>query len=455
MQNPSHVHFESALLPEGWARDVRVGIVDGSIASVERGVAVQSGDESASVGLPGIANVHSHAFQRGMAGLTEYRGPNADSFWTWRELMYRFVGRLTPDDAEAFAAQAYMEMLEAGFTRVGEFHYLHHDPSGRPYADLAEMAARVVAAAEQSGIALTLLPVFYAHSGFGGKAPSEGQRRFICGVDQYGRLMESSRKLVAPLAHSTVGIAPHSLRAVTPDELSAVQPLAGDGPVHIHAAEQIREVEDCVAWSGMRPVEWLLNHAGIDRRWCLVHATHMTEAETARFAASGAVAGLCPITEGNLGDGVSPATGFLGGGGTFGIGTDSNVLISVAQELRQLEYTQRLRDRMRNVLAGGPNRSTGRTLFDAALNGGAQSMGLRAGIEVGAPADMFSLATGNAIFAGRAGDQLLDTFIFAGGDRCIDRVWRAGRRVVTGGRHVHRESTEARYRASLARLLQT
>ncbi len=455
MQNPSHVHFESALLPDGWAVDVRVGIADGVIASVERGVAAQSGDESASVGLPGIANVHSHAFQRGMAGLTEHRGPNADSFWTWRELMYRFVGRLTPDDAEAFAAQAYMEMLEAGFTRVGEFHYLHHDPRGRPYADLAEMAARVVAAAEQSGIALTLLPVFYAHSGFGGKPPSEGQRRFINSVDQYGRLLEASRKLVAPLAHFTVGIAPHSLRAVTPEELAAIQPLAGGGPVHVHAAEQVREVEECVAWSGLRPVEWLLTHAGVDRWWCLVHATHMTDAETARFAASGAVAGLCPITEGNLGDGVFPATGFLGAGGAFGIGTDSNVLISVAQELRQLEYTQRLRDRMRNVLAGGPNRSTGRTLFDAALEGGPRAMGTRAGIEVGAPADMFSLSTDNEIFAARTGDQLLDTFIFVGGDRCIDSVWRAGRRVVREGRHVERARIEPRYRATLQKLLRS
>jgi formimidoylglutamate deiminase len=460
VQNPSQavasdvaVHFESALLPDGWASDVRVGIAGGAIASVERDVALRAGDESASVGLPGVANVHSHAFQRGMAGLTEHRGPNADSFWTWRELMYRFVGRLTPDDAEAFAAQAYIEMLEAGFTRVGEFHYLHHDPDGRPYADLAEMAARVVAAAEEVGIALTLLPVFYAHSGFGGKPPSEGQRRFINSVDQYARLLEASRKLVAPLPHSTVGIAPHSLRAVTPEELSAIRPLAGDGPIHIHAAEQIREVEDCTAWSGMRPVEWLLNHAGVDRRWCLVHGTHMTDVETVRFAASGAVAGLCPITEGNLGDGVFPATGFLGAGGSFGIGTDSNVLISVAQELRQLEYTQRLRDRMRNVLAGGPNRSTGRTLFDCALKGGAQAIGLRTGIEVGAPADMFSVATDNAIFSARSGDQILDTFIFAGGDCCIDTVWRAGRRVVIGGRHIHRDKIEARYRVALDRLL--
>jgi formiminoglutamate deiminase len=316
------------------------------------------------------------------------------------------------------------------------------------------MAVRVVAAVEQTGIALTLLPVFYAHSGFGGLPPSEGQRRFICSVDQFGRLMEASRRIVAPLPHAVVGIAPHSLRAVTPEELAAIAPLADGGPVHIHAAEQVREVEECVAWSGMRPVEWLLGSTAVDRRWCLVHSTHLTEAEVRGLAHSGAVAGLCPITEGNLGDGVFPATTFLGAGGTLGIGTDSNVLINVAQELRQLEYSQRLRDRVRNALAGGPNCSTGRTLYDTALRGGGRAMGVGAlGFEVGAPADFFSLRADDVAFAGRTGDQLIDTFIFAGGERCIDGVWRAGRKVVSGGRHHARAAIEARYRATLERLL--
>jgi formiminoglutamate deiminase len=367
--------------------------------------------------------------------------------------MYRFVGHITPEDAAAFAAQAYMEMLESGFTRVGEFHYRHHDPSGKPYADVAEMAGRVVEASVQTGIALTLLPVFYAHSQFGGKPPSEGQRRFINSVDQYARLMESSRKLIAPLPQAKIGIAPHSLRAVTPQELAAIQPLAEGGPIHIHAAEQTREVEDCVAWSGMRPVEWLLKSAPVDRRWCLVHATHLTENETAGFAASGAVAGLCPITEANLGDGIFRGTEFIGAGGAFGLGTDSNVLISVGQELRQLEYSQRLRDRARNALAGGPDRSTARTLFDAAVRGGAQAMGVTGGIRVGAPADLFSLDTNDVVFAGRTGDRVLDTFVFAGGDQRIDSVWRAGRRVVSKGRHIEREKIEALYRATLERLL--
>lgn len=466
------VHFESALLPDGWAGNVRVTFADGAFATVERDVTASRDDVRARVGLPGVSNVHSHAFQRGMAGLTESSGPNADSFWTWRELMYRFVGRLTPEDAEALAAQAYMEMLEAGFTRVGEFHYLHHDPSGKAYSDLAEMAGRVVAACEQTGIGLTLLPVFYAHSGFGGKAPTEGQRRFICSVDQFARLIEKSRALISRVPHATIGVAPHSLRAVTPEELSALVPLANGGPIHIHAAEQTKEVEDCVAWSGKRPVQWLLDSMPVDHRWCLVHSTHLDPSEISRLAARGAVAGLCPITEANLGDGIFPAQAFLNAGGSFGIGTDSNVLISAAQELRQLEYSQRLQDRARTVLAGGPNRSTGRSLFDAALKGGAQALGLFAtdtgvararplatpatsltGIQVGAPADVFSLAADDVMYAGRSGDAILDTFVFAGGDRCIDNVWRAGRQVVSQGRHFARDAIETRYRATLERLL--
>jgi formimidoylglutamate deiminase len=460
VQNPNpvvatttHVHFKSALLADGWANDVRVAIADGVFASISRDTPPEPDDERAAIGLPGLTNVHSHAFQRGMAGLTEHRGRNVDDFWTWRELMYRFVRNITPEDAEALATQAYVEMLEAGFTRVGEFHYLHHDPSGRSYADLAEMAARIAAAADRSGIALTLLPVFYAHGGFGGQPPHSGQQRFVTDLDQFARLVESSRRLLASLPHATLGIAPHSLRAVTPDELAAVQSLAGVGPIHIHAAEQLREVEECVAWSGARPIEWLLSNAPIDQRWCIVHATHMNDNEVLALAASRAAAGLCPITEANLGDGVFRAAEYLRAGGMFGIGTDSNVLINAAQELQQLEYSQRLHHRKRNVLARGPNQSVGRTLFEGALKGGAQALGVAAGIEVGAPADMFSLALDDVAFASRTGDQILDTFVFAGGDKCVDRVWRAGVCVVTGGRHREREAIDARYRAVLERLL--
>ena len=285
-----------------------------------------------------------------MSGLAERRGPGADNFWSWRETMYRFALDMTPDQVEAVAAQAYVEMLEAGFTRVGEFHYLHHAPDGRPYDDVAEMSARIVAAADATRIGLTLLPVFYAHSGFGGAPPGDAQRRFICDLDLYARLVERARGLVRTLDGADLGLAPHSLRAVTPGELEAVGALAPERPLHIHIAEQVAEVDACLAWSGARPVEWLLDHADVGPRWCLIHATHMTPDETRRLAASGAVAGLCPITEANLGDGLFNAPDFVGRGGRFGIGTDSNVQIALADELRLLEYGQRLFHRARNVL---------------------------------------------------------------------------------------------------------
>jgi formiminoglutamate deiminase len=341
-------------------------------------------------------------------------------------------------------------MLEAGFTRVGEFHYLHHDGAGRAYADLGEMAVRVAAAAAETGIGLTLLPVFYAHGGFGDAAVGAAQARFLNDPDSYDDLLRASRRAVAGLDGAVVGIAPHSLRAVTPHELQAILPLADGGPIHIHVAEQTREVEDCLAWSGARPVEWLLVNAQIDRRWCLVHATHMTRAETLALAGSGAVAGLCPITEANLGDGLFPAATFKG---AFGVGSDSNVSISLAEELRLLEYGQRLKQRMRNVMAGGAQASTGRGLFDAALAGGAQALGVDGGLKVGAPADIVSLDADHPAVIARAGDDILDSFIFAGGSGLISGVWRAGRRLVTGGRHHRRTDVAVRYRRTLERLL--
>lgn len=458
-QNGAHdlvatsLYFESALLPDGWKQGVRVEIAEGRFARIHAGSKPQPGDERVAVALPGLCNVHSHGFQRGMAGLTEFRGPAADNFWSWRTLMYRFVARMTPEDIEAVTAQAYVEMLESGFTRVGEFHYVHHDPNGAPYADPAETSVRVAAAATQTGIGLTLLPVFYAHGGFGGAAPNEGQRRFVTSVDGFARLLDAARKVVAPLQGASVGVAPHSLRAVTPEELANVVALAGAGPIHIHAAEQTGEVEQCLAWSGARPVQWLLEHAPVDRRWCLVHATHMDDAEASQLAARRAVAGLCPITEANLGDGIFPATKYFSARGAFGIGTDSNVSIRVADELRQLEYSQRLKERARNVIGSGDDRSTGRVLFEGAVNGGAQALGVDgAGIAVGASADFLSLSSVNPGFAHRSDDAWLDSWIFAGGDG-IDGVWRAGHKRVSAGKHEARDEIALRYRATLRRLL--
>jgi formiminoglutamate deiminase len=446
----SSLWFEQALLADGWARDVRLTIGDGMIARVDTGVARQPGETAHGPVVPGLPNLHSHAFQRGMAGLAEMRGPSGDSFWTWREVMYRFVDRLDPGTLQAIAALAYVEMLETGFTRVGEFHYLHHDKDGTPYADPAEMAARIAAAADQTGIGLTLLPVFYAHAGFGGAAPGEGQRRFIHDVDGYGRLIEASRAAVAGLPGAVVGIAPHSLRAVTGEELTAILPLAQGGPIHIHIAEQVKEVDDCLAATGQRPVRWLMNHAEVDQRWCLVHATHINATETERLARSGAVAGLAPITEANLGDGVFPAADFLAAGGVFGIGSDSNVLIDAAEELRTLEYAQRLTRQGRNILARGAERSTGGDLYRAALAGGTQALGaVSGGLKRGRPADFVTLDRTHPALMARDGDALLDSWVFAGRHGAIDGVWRHGRQVVSGGRHHRREAIVARYETAL------
>jgi formimidoylglutamate deiminase len=360
---------------------------------------------------------------------------------------------MTPEDMEAVATLLYVEMLEQGFTRVGEFHYLHHDHDGATYANPAEMATRIALAAEITGIGLTLLPSFYAHGTFGGAAPHAGQRRFICSIDQFGKLVDATRLAIRTLPGANVGIAPHSLRAVTSDELAAIVPLAEAGRVHIHAAEQIKEVEECVAWSGRRPVEWLLEHAPVDRRWCLIHATHTTATEIAALAERGAVAGLCPVTEASLGDGIFPAREFLDAGGRFGVGTDSNVLIGVADELRQLEYGQRLSHRERNVLSGGPGGSTGRALLDAALVGGAQALAQPiVGLQAGARADIVTLDTTHPSLAGRRRNAVLDGWIFAAGAGAVACVWAGGNKVVEGGRHHLRERARDTFNAAVRRL---
>jgi len=384
--------------------------------------------------VPGLPNLHSHAFQRAMAGLTERRGTEADSFWTWREQMYRFVERITPDDLEAIAAFAYMEMLEAGFSWVAEFHYLHHQPDGRPYDNLSEMSQRIVAAAADVGIGLTLLPVLYCQSGFGGKPPTAGQRRFLNDRDSYARIMETR------VPGGRLGIAPHSLRAVTLDDLKWAAATWPGQPAHIHVSEQTREVEDCLAAHGRRPVDLLMNTVEVDRHWCLVHATHADAGERARIAKSTAVVGLCPITEANLADGLFDVPDFLAQSGRFGVGSDSNVRISAADELRTLEYGQRLIHRRRNML-GDATQSTGRRLFEAALAGGWRAT---------AAADdaVVTLDTG-----GHRGDAVLDHWLFSADNAAVVSVERAGKRLVDGGRHRDRDRIANRYSNALARLL--
>jgi formimidoylglutamate deiminase len=448
------LHFGTALLPEGWRANVRLQIDGGRIAAIDADATPEADDERHAIGISGMPNLHSHAFQRAMAGLAEYGGAGPDDFWTWREVMYRVALSVTPDDVEAIAAELYAEMLEAGFTRVGEFHYLHHDADGTPYADVAEMAKRVLAAARETGIGMTLLPVFYAHGDFGGAPPTAGQRRFISDIDGFARLYEASHAVVASLDGANIGIAPHSLRAVAPRELAALLRIAPDLPVHIHAAEQVREVEACLAWSGKRPVEWLLDNASVDGRWCLIHSTHMTDAETIALAASGATAGLCPITEGNLGDGIFHGRAFLDRGGAFGIGSDSNVLVDVAGELRQLEYAQRLGDRARNRMSV-EGKSTGRTLFDAAVAGGTKALACgTGGIAPGASADIVSLRPDHVALHDRHGDRILDAWIFAAREPAIDCVWVRGAKQVEAGRHVRRDDIRKRFDKVMHRLLQ-
>jgi formimidoylglutamate deiminase len=446
--------FDHALLPSGWARHVRVSVADGNIVAVAENAPPAGADRIAGIAIPGVPNLHCHAFQRGMAGLAERRGPSADSFWTWREVMYRFLQRLSPDDVEAIAAFAYMEMLEAGFTTVGEFHYLHHDVDGRPYADLAEMAKRIIAAAAQTRIGLTLLPSFYAYGGFGGAPPSDGQRRFINGPDRFFDLVARTRMAAATLPAVRVGIAPHSLRAVTPATLRAVCEAMPEGPIHIHAAEQMREVEECIAAFGRRPVEWLLENAGLDARWCVVHATHTTEAELKALAASNAAVGLCPVTEASLGDGIFDGASYLAAGGRFGIGTDSNIQIDAASELRQLEYSQRLLRRARNVMTLREGESTGRRLFTSALAAGAKALQQPIGaLAVGARADIVLLDDDHPDLAARSGDSWLDAWVFVAGHSALKSVLMGGEQVVEGGHHKMRPMIEARFKKVVADLM--
>ena len=441
--------FETALLPQGWTSRVRVTVEDGVILGVTPGATPEPDDIREAAVLPGVPNVHSHAFQRAMAGLAERRGPDHDSFWTWREVMYRFLGRLDPDMVEAIAAYAYADMLEAGFTTVGEFHYLHRAADGGLYDQPAELALRHVGAAAETGIGMTLLPVFYAHAGFGGTPPTPGQARFITDIDLFSRIVETCRAT----SGTKVGVAPHSLRAVTPAELTQVVALADGGPIHVHAAEQLKEVEDCLAWSGQRPVEWLLAHQDVGARWCLVHATHLTPGEREALAGSAAVAGLCPITEANLGDGVFDAARYLEMGGRWGVGTDSNVSVDAAGELRQLEYAQRLSRLGRNVLATRRRPSTGRALLDGALRGGAQALGRPIGsIAPGMRADFVCLDRGCPDLEGRGGDELLDAWVFVQGRRLIDRVYAGGSLLVDGGRHRLRDRIDRRYRSAVSAL---
>lgn len=442
-----------ALLPDGWAHDVLLSVDDtGRIADVTPEASPRG--QRFGILLPAPVNVHSHAFQRAMAGLTEQRGPNPqDNFWTWRQLMYRFLDRLTPTHVEAITAFVQMEMLEAGYAASAEFHYLHHQPDGTPYDNLAEMSDRISAATAQSGIGLCLLPVHYQYGGCDTRDLSAGQVRFGNGLDRFMALHASAKATLRSLpADTTCGAAPHSLRAVGQQDLKRYTDHFATGPLHMHLAEQIPEVEEVAAHWGARPVTWALENMALDARWCLIHCTQMTADETVALAQTGAAAGLCPITESNLGDGVFDGVRWLGAGGALAIGSDSNIRISLTEELRTLDYTQRLRDHSRAALATS-TRSTGRRLFDSILQGGAQATGRATGqLAQGCYADMLALNAHAIDLEGRTGDTILDAWIFAGDDRLVTDVWSAGRRMVDAGHHVHRRTILNAYRRTLRNL---
>lgn len=443
---------DQALLADGWADDVLVAWTsDGTIAEVTARAEPPPGTRRVGILLPAPVNAHSHAFQRAMAGLTERRGPDAsDSFWTWRRLMFRFLDRLTPEHVEAITAFVQMEMLEAGYATNVEFHYLHHRPGGHAYENPAEMSDRVIAAAAQSGIGLTLLPVHYQFGGCDGRALGPGQIRFGTDMGAYEALFERAvRSLDALPSDSRIGVAPHSLRAVARESLAELAALADDRPIHMHLAEQLAEVEEVAAAWGRRPVEWLLDNVAVDAQWCLIHCTQMLAHETTGLAATGAIAGLCPITESSLGDGIFDGVRWFDSGGAIAIGSDSNIRIALAEELRTLDYSQRLRDHSRAALATS-EKSTGRRLFDAMLAGGARAAGRDTGrIAAGAIADLAVLDETAIDLAGRHGDTLLDSYIFAGDDAMITDVWSAGRHLVTGRRHIDHDALSERYRAVL------
>ncbi len=469
-------HADNAWFADGWRRDVGFEIdtgryYPGALLDVRSGAAVDGAESLGRWVVPGMPNLHSHAFQRAMAGLAECRGDPADSFWTWREVMYAFAGKIGPDDLRAIATQLYVEMLKSGYTHVCEFHYLHHQPDGKPYADPAAMSLALIEAAQEAGIGLTLLPTLYMTGGFDGRALGERQRRFANDVDAYLRLVERLRLLEN--AHLRVGVALHSLRAVPGDAMRAVlegiddmaetrSSLPGSMmPIHIHIAEQIGEVQDCLAIRNARPIEWLLEHAPVDARWCLVHATHIDATELGRLAATRATVGLCPTTEANLGDGLFPLKDWLDADGIIGIGSDSHISVSPVEELRWLEYGQRLVTRHRNISSSEDMPSTGAVLYGRALQGGANASGMPIGMfaggnpelpSVGNRADLLVLDETSTLLAGRDTTNLIDTWIFAGNSNLVRDVMVNGEWVVRNFKHRDEARIASRYRAVIARL---
>ncbi len=444
----------SALLAGGWSDSVQIAIdAGGNIASISPEMAYSDGDR-VEILVPAIPNVHSHAHQRAMAGLGERAGDTPDSFWTWRQVMYHYLERIEPDHLFHIAAQLYLEMLKAGYGCVGEFQYLHHDLSGKAYDNRAEMSLQCLQAARQVGIGFTALPVLYRYGGFGSATALDAQKRFLNDADGFNEIVKTLQAAVVGDGNCAVGIAPHSLRAISRELLDEViASLDGLAAIHVHVAEQTREVDDCLEWSGMRPVEWLLANFNIDKNWCLIHATHINDHETATMADSGCVAGLCPTTEANLGDGFFNAREYFSKQGCWAIGSDSHISIDPVEELRWLEYGMRLQTGGRNVLISDAIANTGRNLLDGALEGGAQACGRDIGrIAAGSRADFVVLDHDHPRLYGRTKDDLIDSWIFSGNSILVRDVYIGGVKLIDQGHHVDEESIAHNYRTTLDQL---
>lgn len=450
----------SALLTDGWANNVEIEIDgSGNIQKITAGTPYDEGDRH-TVLIPGIGNVHSHAHQRAMSGLGERAGVSADgsndSFWTWRKVMYHYLERIQPEHLHCIASQLYLEMLRHGYTCVGEFQYLHHSLDGSAYHNRAEMSLQCLQAATDVGLGFTALPVLYRYGGFGDAESLDGQKRFLNDADSFIEIVTQLQKACENDGNTSVGIAPHSLRAINHPLLTQViDQLGADSlaAIHIHIAEQTKEVDDCTAWSGKRPVEWLFDHFEVDQKWCLIHATHLSEAETRAMANSGCVAGLCPTTEANLGDGFFNAIDYFAQQGNWAIGSDSHISIDPVEELRWLEYGQRLQTRNRNVLSTDQQRNTGRNLLDGAWQGAALACGRKIGrIETGYRADFIVLDDLHPRLYGRKENDLLDSWIFSGNENLVKDVYVGGKQVIKDGHHANQDSITQKYRQTLDQL---
>lgn len=459
------LYAENILLNDGWASKQTITIEQGVITAIDAGM-IEGAEIAQGAVIPGMVNCHSHAFQRAFAGFSEQGSEGQDSFWTWRKIMYQFLAQLTEVDAKNIAKQLYIEMLKMGYTRVAEFHYLHHDIDGSAYnsktitdksASLATMAQAIFDAAQESGIGLTLLPVLYQHSGFGEQSPSEGQKRFINSTEQFNQLVSDCFTLSTQYSNTNVGIAPHSLRAVDKTSLLSavehVRSLDNQAPIHIHISEQQKEVDDCVAHFGKRPVQWLLDNVELDKHWCLIHATHIDETERKGIIAKEAIAGICPTTEANLGDGIFPTTEFLAEKGTIAIGSDSHISVNPIEELRWLEYTQRLIKQQRAILATDEHASVGQNLWQQAAMGGAQSTNSNTGcLAIGKQADLLVLDKDKTKLFANANQQLLDSMIFASQQNPVSDVMVNGVWQIKAQQHVEQKQATDNFAKLLVRL---